>query len=307
MRTVAIITVAALCVFTSTNATNSVSGKSPPAPTVQPAPDLRGTESAPLVVTVAPSAEVATDRAEAKEEQRMQAKNEARIVRATDFIAVGTLILAAATMLLWIYTYRLWKTSSTAARASDKAARDQLEQVTRSASAMENVALHTQKNATLFQQLLAKQARAYVAVLVNGALYQESGKGLKFEARATITNSGMTPAHRLRHQARVAILPHPLPEDFDFALPAEPDAGPILNPREANEISNVLEDFVPDADVPTIMIAASKALYHWGIVSYDDAFGEVHRTRFCHFYIWYGTEENARPKGYYNRQHNDAT
>jgi hypothetical protein len=304
----AIIAIAALSALTSmANAAEPVvRQKSEPA--AQQATDLRGTEHSPLVVTVAPSANEEAERAAAQREKRVQAANEAHIVSATDWIAGGTIALAIATTLLWVYTYRLWKTSSDAARASDKAARDQLEQVTRSAAAMENVAVATQNNAKTFQQLLAKQARAYVAVLVSGAIYQEREKGLRFEGRAGLVNSGMTPAHRVRHQARAAILPRPLPADFEFQLPAEPDGGPILNPRETYEIATtLLGDFVPDEEVPLIKRSEGKALYVWGVVSYDDAFGEAHQTRFCHMWVWYGSGEHERSKGYYDFRHNDAT
>jgi hypothetical protein len=283
-------------------------GKDPSNPTVQHAPDLRGTTQSPLVVTLEPSPSADAERAEAEREKRTQASNEARIVRATDFIAIGTLVLALATILLWIYTYRLWKTSSDAARASDKAARDQLEQVTRSASAMETVAMATQNNAALFQQMLAKQARAYGAVLVGGATYQERNKNIRFAAGSVLVNSGMTPAHRVRHRARAAIMPHPLPDDFDFPLPDETDGGPILNPREQYTFQTLVPDYVPDEDVAAIKLTNGKALYAWGEVAYDDAFGESHKTKFCHTFAWFGTNpDGTPPTGYYDRRHNEAT
>jgi hypothetical protein len=281
--------------------------KNPPDPVETRAPDLRGTEQAPFVVTVAPSPAEGEERAALELEKRVQATNEARIVRATDFIAVGTLVLAAATILLWVYTYRLWKTSSEAARRSDEAAREQLSQFSRSATAMETVALATQNNAALFQQMLAKQARAYIAVLVGGAIYQERDKHLRFEGGSVLVNSGMTPAHRVRHRAQAAIMSHPLPADFDFPLPAEPDGGPILNPREQYNFRTLIADYVPDEEVPAIKLGDGKALYVWGVVAYDDAFGQPHETRFCHTFLWFGTGESERPQGYYDRRHNEAT
>lgn len=271
------------------------------------ASDLRGTEQAPLVVTLASPPVKDAVRVAVEQEQRAQAENDARIVRATDFIALGTLVLAAATTLLWVYTYRLWKTSSEAARRSDEAAREQLSQFARSATAMETVALATQNNALLFQQLLAKQARAYIAVLVGGAIYQDRDKSLRFEGVSMLVNSGITPAHRVRHQAQAAILPHPLPSDFEFPLPAEPDGGPILNPREQYSFRAVVSDYVADDEVATIKLGAGKALYVWGVVNYDDSFGQSHLTRFCHAYLWFGAGENERPQGYYDRRHNEAT
>lgn len=272
-----------------------------------PAQDLRGTEKSPLVVTIATSRAEDGERAALETEKRVQASNEARIVRATDFIAVGTLVLACATVLLWVYTYRLWKTSSEAARRSDEAARDQLGQFSRSATAMETVATVTQNNATLFQQMLAKQARAYVAVLTGGAIYQDRDKHLQFEGGSVLVNSGMTPAHRVRHRAQAAILPHPLPEDFAFPLPAEPGGGPILNPREQYTFRTIVTDYVPDEEVSAIKLGSGKALYVWGVVAYEDAFGQSHLTHFCHTFLWFGAGEDERAQGYYDRRHNEAT
>jgi hypothetical protein len=158
-----------------------------------------------------------------------------------------------------------------------------------------------------FQDLLAKQMRPYLAVAVGGAVYQDRDRGLRFEGVATLSNNGMTPAHKIRNRGQAMILPHPLPIDFAFPLPGEPDGGPVLNPRESYVLRAVVDDFVPDNEVAAIKNADGRALYVWGTVSFKDELGISHETKYCHYYIWTGQGEKEVPNGFYHRQHNEAT
>ena len=184
-------------------------------------------------------------------------------------------------------------------------------EATRLASAMEVVAKEiavsakaaTDSVATL-KERTAQQMRAYLAVVVGSAIYQERSKGLKFEGKPLLINTGHTPANNVRYGASAAILPIPLPDDFVFPLADEVKGAAMLGPQQNGQLSGIVKDFCDDADVDHIKICKEKALYVWGIVTYEDIFGESHYTRFCQSLTWLG---DGKVIGYYVPGHNNAT
>jgi hypothetical protein len=132
----------------------------------------------------------------------------------------------------------------------------------------------------------ALQMRAYLSVEVGEATYQERDKGYRFEARPFIVNSGNTPAHKVRFWAKAEILPVPLPAGHEL-----PDGGPfggeaVVGPRQHTIIGGAINDFVDDNQVDAIKAGKGQGLYIWGQVKYEDAFGELHETHFCHHTTW---------------------
>jgi hypothetical protein len=66
----------------------------------------------------------------------------------------------------------------------------------------------------------------------------------------------------------------------------------------------VVDGFCADADVQGIKDGAGKqALYVWGLVRYEDVFGDSHYTRFCQHIYWTRTGE---ARGFYVPGRNDA-
>ena len=61
--------------------------------------------------------------------------------------------------------------------------------------------------------------------------------------------------------------------------------------------------FADDKEVEDVKIGKGKALYIWGIVSYEDVFGESHFTKFCqstHF------GPDGKVFGFFLPKHNEA-
>jgi hypothetical protein len=230
-------------------------------------------------------------------------------VNASDwFIGLFTLFLAIATYFLWRETERL------AGGADDQSEKMGLSiaEAGRSATAMEGVSsamaaqVENAVNLTRLQrEFWQRQMRAYVSVVVGGATFQEREKRLKFAGRPKVINDGMTPAHNVKTVIKAAILKVPLPDDFDFSLPASSaTAGPAIGPRQTRDYTGIVEEYVPDQDVKGIKdLTGQRGLVVWGRITYDDAFGQPHYANFAQALYW---GEGEAVWGAYVDRHNDS-
>ncbi len=179
----------------------------------------------------------------------------------------------------------------------------------RLASAMEVVAKEiavSSKAAMASVAAINQQMRAYLCVVIGSAVYQDKANNLKFQALPSIVNAGLTPAHKVSFSANAAILPIPLPADFAFPLPAPTSGTSVIGPRQNITVSPIVEDFCDDSEIEGIKHAAQgKALYAWGIFTYEDIFGNPQYTKFCQIYTW--LQDGKTTWGYYADRHNDAS
>src|SRR5574337_603610 len=167
-------------------------------------------------------------------------------MQATIGLVVVTAALVLVTTFLAIFTYRLWSTTKTMVEKSEKVSGSQLTEMqksiaeqARAASAMEEVGKHISISAkaatesvTLSRERSAQQMRAYLSVNIGVAIYQERDKGLKFEAKPLILNTGHTPAHKVSYRAKAGILSVPLPDDFSFPLDEKVIGAAVLGPQQ---------------------------------------------------------------------------
>jgi hypothetical protein len=277
--------------------------------------DQFGTDKFPLVVKTIPSNSTeAQTKQEEQEEKKEHANNERNIMYATVVLAIVTAILA-------FFTFRLWSATKTMVESTDTFSKDQLvkmeksiKEATRAAAAMETLAKSADisskaatESVTALKERTAQQMRAYLTVVIGGATYQDRAKNLKFAGRPRLVNTGHTPAHNVGFKSRAAILPVQLPEDFDFPLPDEIVGATVLGPNQFHELNGVVDDFVPDDEVESIKHAQGRVLHIWGLVTYEDVFGEHRVTRFCQALTWVGEGKDEIIFGYYNSRHNDAT
>ena len=141
---------------------------------------------------------------------------------------------------------------------------------------------------------------------VGQGFYQDRSTDTKFAGRTIIVNAGHTPAHNVRFRVKSAILSAPPPEDFSFSLPEKELGGAILGPQQRQFIPAAVDDWVPDGEVrSTKLVSDGKALYIWGIVTYEDVFKQPRQTRLCQLLYWLPDEKATM--GSYIDQHNDAT
>lgn len=178
-----------------------------------------------------------------------------------------------------------------------------------SASAMEKIAdkiAASTEAATASVSAINKQMRDYLFVLVGSGTVQNRANNWKFASSPTLRNAGNTPAHKVSFKIKTAILPVPLPEDFTFPLPSEPTGGSPIGPHQDTTLNAIADDFCADEEVENVKIGAKgKTLYVWGIVTYQDVFGENHFTKFCHTvnFVRIGTED--RVTGFYIGRHEE--
>lgn len=159
------------------------------------------------------------------------------------------------------------------------------------------------------KQVAILQLRAYISVNIGGAVYQDSKRSLRFEAKPVMLNSGHTPARGIKFRIKSDILPVPLPSDFTFDDPLETSGDGFLPPHQSVVMSALMDRLINDADVEDVMRNHGQALYVWGDVSYTDAFEQNHNTKFCHRVIWIYDDKNEpyQVNGYYMPGGNSAT
>jgi len=219
-------------------------------------------------------------------------------------------------LLIAVFTGTLWWATKQLQDASIKQAQDMQRSIAesaRAASAMEEVAKHFADNVATFRERSSQQMRAYVGVNIGSGTYQDRVNGLKFAGRPMMVNNGSTPAHEVKFRIAADILPLPLPDDFAFPLPEEAKGGAPLNPQQTFTIQGVVRDFCDDAEVIDIMRGrGQRALYVWGVVTYEDVFGELRSTRFSQIITWIQTRDQLGRiqeviSGFFTNQHNEST
>ncbi len=104
---------------------------------------------------------------------------------------------------------------------------------------------------------------------VNGGLYQERSKKLRFEVKPLLINTGLTPAFKIRYTANAGGFPFPLLDDFEFPPLNPPRAAFGILGSQQNFVTNaIVQDFVPDDEVDAVKHGIGKRIYIWGTVYY---------------------------------------
>lgn len=177
----------------------------------------------------------------------------------------------------------------------------------RFAAAMEGVSKSLESTVQVSAETLQGlriQMRAYLTVIVGSGTYQDRGLNLRFDAKPLVFNAGPTPARNVRTRTKSAILPIPLPEDFDQSIASDKEeGGNLIGAHQNAQMIAVVEDYVPDEQVEDIKTGKGLGVYTWGFVTYEDVFGESHTTKFCQRLTWL---PNGNVYGYYIPGRNDA-
>jgi hypothetical protein len=132
-----------------------------------------------------------------------------------------------------------------------------------------------------------RQLRAYLSVVIGGAVYQDPAVPLKFEAKPLIKNNGQTPAYNVRYRIKAEIISDTAAKNYTFDTPPDiPKSQSSIGPGEDRLMSAILGYTVPMPDIQVIKDGQGKALWVWGIVHYDDVFGKPRFTQFCQRLAW---------------------
>jgi hypothetical protein len=167
---------------------------------------------------------------------------------------------------------------------------EQIAEVRKSADAAKQSADATKNIPATIEAGNRGMMRAYLTVLIGDASYQERREGqsdISFEARPLVVNSGNTAARKIRIRIAADVLPIPIPESFAFPLPeaSNRDAGAI-GPNQTHVLTANINRFVPDQDVQIIKEGRDQALCVWGLVLYEDVFGDQHWVKFGQWLHW---------------------
>jgi hypothetical protein len=280
--------------------------------TQQPAAtDQRGTEQLPAIVKILPAQKTAEEAEADRKDRAEKAETDWWLIKLT-----GALALVGALQLIVFgqQARRLRQTVEAAAQQS-KDMEKSIAEAARAATAMEAVAESIAISAkaavesvTTVRDVSARQMRAYLSVSINTGIYQERERNLKFDVRPVVFNSGHTPAHKLTYWASARILPNPLPDNFDFPVGEDNlKSGFVLGPHQNIVINAMVQDFVSDDEAQAIKAGIEKRVYVWGIIFYEDVFGESRQTKFCHSIYWIAGPKGELINGNYAARHNEAT
>jgi hypothetical protein len=181
-------------------------------------------------------------------------------IDAERIIAIWTVVLGFATCILGIATWRLWSA--------------------------------TDRLVTGAEDTAERQLRAYV--LVQPVTLYDFAEGRRLSADFTIRNVGQTPAYRVRAVADIDIFDHPLVDYQGELILPDPNA-PIptraLQPTGDFLCGGQMDRPLTALDVMQVLAGENRRVYLFGVVIYEDAFGEERRTKFC---CYVGGREFAR-------------
>jgi len=270
------------------------------------AQDRRGTEESPLFIKEIPTTKTDDESAQDAKERAEKSANDRKVANFTEILAlVGALQL----VVFGLQSYYLRRTVEAAGEQSADMKRS-IAEANRLATAMEEVAkdiaVSTQAaidSVAALRERTAQQMRAYLCVIIGSGDYQDRAKNFKFASRPMLINAGHTPAHKVSYKAKAAIFPVPLPEDFTFPLTGESIGAALVGPQQNATMGEIVDEFCDDTEVADIRIGNGKALYIWGIVSYEDVFGHKHFTKFCQT-THFATDNKVY--GFFMPKHNDA-
>jgi hypothetical protein len=215
----------------------------------------------------------------------------------------GVLALIAFLQLL-VYACQAKKLRETVESAGEAEAMERhIAQASRSATAMETIA-------TKIEAGNKAVMRAHITVNIGTGTFQErNGMGqsdVKFGISPMVTNTGNTPARKVRIRKKAAILPAIRPENFAYeGLGSErEDPFATVAAHQSYTIHAVLDDFVPDAEVARIKIGEGQHLHTWGTIVYEDIFGDEHTTKFGQWIVF--IPPNNQVMGWFTPGQNDA-
>jgi len=266
-------------------------------------------QATPVVVEVLPAKNADALAKQQDALERKNAKSERSMVWATWALVGITGILAWYTASLWRATVKLGKHAEATSLKQGMEMQASIAEANRAARAIEELAKSAAINSvaatesvTTLKDRTVRQMRAYMCAEFYGALPQDSVESTKFEGRVWLVNTGNTPAHKVSSSVKAAILPNPLPDDFDFPLSARKEGGLVLGPGQKFFTTAVVDDYCPDVEVEGTKRAANKALFIWGIADYEDIFSEKRSTSFCLMVAW-----TPEATCFYTTRHNVAS
>ncbi len=247
------------------------------------APDQRGTEQSPLVVRTIPTSKTQEEAAEEAKDRNDKAANDRHIVWFS-----GALVIIGFLQFL-VYAYQAKKLRETVESAGEQAEAMErhIGEAARSATAMETIA-------QVIKDGNKRVIRAYLTVVTHRAFYQEKGgpgqEDKKWQGIPKLLNTGLTAARKVQIHITSGILPNPIPANQVFPIrePAQPEPDQTVGAHQGAEmVGGMTNEVVPDHEVAATKEGNGKCLCVWGVVRYEDIFGDAHTTHFGQQLFWW--------------------
>jgi hypothetical protein len=228
-------------------------------------------------------------------------------------IRIGQLQSAIFILQLFVFGFQAWLLQKTVKAAGDqsKEMKRSVDEATRAANAMEKFADSANSSAKTAVELLGSHKdtmtrllRAYVCVSFGEAAFQNSETKDRFVARVGLINAGQTPAYKVAFKVRADVLPFPLAQDFNFAVPDNPASSESTLGGHAPPITltGVVDRLYSDQEIIEIRFGL-KRLYLFGTVTYEDVYRVTRYANFCFNVIWLNGDKSM---GLFTKRHNDA-
>jgi len=172
-------------------------------------------------------------------------------------VAGFTVILAISTIGLWLATVRLWRATN-----------------------------NTLDHAEIASE---RQLRAYIVAIVGSQVRQGGTRGLRFEFRPIILNTGQTPAYEVNIATDIRFMSFNDARQFDFkkSLPPPRTGVLTLGPRQDKFTQIIYPTSLTRPELRELRSGA-KQLWVYGTIGYRDAFHRPRYTNFCFFIGWWG-------------------
>ena len=274
--------------------------------------EQRGSERLPLVVKLLPAAKDKQETAQAEADRQDVSSANWWMVRLTGVLGfIGLLQL----VVFGIQASRLKKTIEkmdeiAAGQTADMKA--SISEATRAATAMERVSIAAENNTQIVAAMAAsqrefwqRQMRAYISVRYAAVAPQDNATGWRTEVRLLLVNTGLTPAHNVTYQSHADVLPHPLPDDFDFPIPDVPaTSASVVGSQQSFIMGAPVPRLYSDDEIATYTENRGTRVYMYGTISYEDSFGVRQHTNFSQSVMWF---RDGSTMGVNTLRHNAAT
>ncbi|HEX4301238.1 MAG TPA: hypothetical protein VHZ78_00485 [Rhizomicrobium sp.] len=132
-----------------------------------------------------------------------------------------------------------------------------------------------------------RQLRAYLTIRTGFIGGQHKEVGHYFTHHPSLVNTGSTPAKNVRYKIKMDVFPVPLPSTVDLTIREQPIFAGDFAPQQVSSIEAVLPFYLSEEDTwDVIWFGGRTKVYVYGVVMYEDVFGDPHETTFCHWLVW---------------------
>ena len=149
-----------------------------------------------------------------------------------------------------------------------------------------------------------RQLRAYLTSTVGGAYRQGASRGLKFEFRPVVVNTGQTPAYNVNSVSSIQLMTLEEALTFDFSLPeAAGQSVMTLGPHQERFTPTIFDRRLSKAELRDFK-KGNRRLFVYGTIHYRDTFRKRRHTNYCYVINWWG--KRAPPIWHTANRHNDS-